>query len=163
MNRAGLLFDQLHDAEVSLAADYRKVGERHAPEHDMWHNCHTFARQCEARAADIRLAGERYGKYLSQPHEVEAIRSLAAHARRAVADLVGRRPATGLLLLGDLRHLYLAAEEANVHWLMLGQVAQASRDARLLEVVEMLHRQLLSQIKWLKSQIKEATPQILLA
>jgi predicted metal-dependent enzyme (double-stranded beta helix superfamily) len=46
---------------------------------------------------------------------------------------------------------------------MLGQVAQASRDARLLEVVEMLHRQLLSQIKWLKGQIKEATPQVLLA
>jgi hypothetical protein len=163
MNKAGLLFDQLHDAEISLAADYRKVGERHAAEHDMWHTCHIFARQCEARAAEIRLAGERYGKHLSQPHEVEAIRSLAAQARRAVADIVGRPPATALLMLGDLRHLYLAAEEANVHWLMLGQVAQASRDAQSLEVVDLLHRQLLSQIKWLKSQIKEATPQVLLA
>jgi hypothetical protein len=163
MNKVGLLLGHLHEAELSLAADYRKVGERHAPEHDLWHNCHTFAAQCEARAGEIRLAGERYGKGISEPNEAEAIRRLAAQARRAVADLLGRRPAAGLLMLEDLRHLYLAAEEANVHWLMLGQVAQAARDAQLLEVVALLHRQLLSQIKWLKAQIKEATPQVLLA
>jgi hypothetical protein len=31
-----------------------------------------------------------------------------------------------------------------------------------LETVEVLHRQLVSQIKWLKTQVKEATPQVLL-
>lgn len=66
------------------------------------------------------------------------------------------------MTLRDLRELYLAAEEAKLGWLMLGQVAQAARDAQLLQRVELMHRQLLSQIKWLKSQVREATPQVLL-
>jgi hypothetical protein len=162
MNKVGMLIDQLHQAEMSLRDEYRKVGERHAAEHDLWHNCHTFARQCEARAAQLRQAGERYGKGIGGPHDIEAVRHLAAQARRAVADLVGRRPTTALLMLRDLRELYVTAEDANLLWIMLGQVAQATRDGQLLETVEVLHRQLVSQIKWLKTQVKEATPQVLL-
>jgi hypothetical protein len=43
----------------------------------------------------------------------------------------------------------------------LGQVAQAKRDRELLQTVDILHRQLLTQIKWLKTRLKEASPQIL--
>ncbi len=162
MNKVGTLIDQLHEAEMTLGDDYRKVAERHASDHDLWHNCHTFARQCQARGAQLRQAGERYDQEIGDPHEIEVARRLASQARRAVADLVGRRPATALLMLRDLRELYLGAEEANLQWIMLGQVAQATRDEELLGMVEVLHRQLISQIKWLKTQIKEATPQVLL-
>lgn len=162
MNKVAMLLDQLHDVESSLADDYRKIGERHASDHDLWHSCHTFARQCEARAAQIREAGVHYGRDIGEPHDGEVFHSLAARARRAVAELIGRPPSAGVLMLRDLRELYLAAEEANLEWIMLGQVAQAARDGQLLQLVELLHRQVVSQIKWLKSQVKEATPQALL-
>jgi len=51
--------------------------------------------------------------------------------------------------------------EANIHWLMLGQVAQALRDKNLLVEVSALHKQALTQIKWLKTRIKESSPQVL--
>jgi hypothetical protein len=76
---------------------------------------------------------------------------------------MGRRPESGLLLLRDLRELYLMAEEANIHWLALGQVAQAVRDHDLLDEVSDLHKQTLTQIKWLKTRIKEAAPQVLVS
>jgi hypothetical protein len=154
MNKIGTLIEQLHDAELGLADDYRKVGERHAAEHELWYGCHSLAEQCEGRAAELRKAGERYGERIGEPHESEMLRNLMAHVRHATADLVGRSATTGLLMLRDLRHLYTAAEEVSFYWIALGQVAQAKRDAELLETVDVLHRQLLTQVKWLKTRVK---------
>lgn len=66
-------------------------------------------------------------------------------------------------MLRDLRELYLMAEEADVHWLALGQVAQAVRDHNLLDEVSDLHKQTLTQIKWLKTKLNESTPQVLVS
>lgn len=66
-------------------------------------------------------------------------------------------------MLRDLRELYLMAEEAEVHWLALGQVAQAVRNHNLLDEVSDLHKQTLTQIKWLKTKLNESTPQVLVS
>jgi hypothetical protein len=66
-------------------------------------------------------------------------------------------------LLRDLRQLFLMAHEANIHWIALGQVAQAVRDHDLLDEVTALHKQTLTQIKWLKTRIKEVSPQVLVS
>ena len=66
------------------------------------------------------------------------------------------------MLLRDLRQLYLMAEEVNIHWLALGQVAQALPDHDLLDQVSVLHQQTLTQLKWLKTRIRETCPQVLL-
>ena len=161
MNKIGSLIEQLHDAELGLAEEYRKVGERHAVEHDLWYGCHTLAQQCEGRAAELRRVADRYGEQISEPNDSELLRSLMAHVRHASANLIGRTASTGLLMLRDLRQLYTAAEEVNFYWIALGQVAQATRDRELPQLDDLLHRQLLTQIKWLKTRVKEASPQIL--
>ncbi len=161
MNKIGSFIEQLHDAELGLADDYRKVGERHAVEHDLWYGCHSLAQQCEARAAELRQVADRYAEQISEPHDSELLQNLMAHVRHASANLVGRAATVGLLMLRDLRQLYTAAEEVNFYWIALGQVAQARRDRELVETVDRLHRQLLTQIKWLKTRVKEASPQIL--
>lgn len=51
------------------------------------------------------------------------------------AGLLGRRSEPDVLLLHDLRHLYLLASGNSVHWTAHGQAAHALRDAELLEVV----------------------------
>jgi hypothetical protein len=47
------------------------------------------------------------------------------------------------------------------HWIIAGQLAQAKRDPELLALVDELHRETLTQIKWLKTQVKQASPQAL--
>lgn len=56
--------------------------------------------------------------------------------------IIGRRPEAGLLLLRDLRQLYLMAQESSICWIALGQLAQAVRDQDLLDQVSALHEQL---------------------
>jgi hypothetical protein len=75
--------------------------------------------------------------------------------------VLGRAPQSGLLLLRDLRDLFLAAEECSITWVMAGQGAQAVRDKELLELVRELHGETELQVKWLTMRIKLAAPQVL--
>jgi hypothetical protein len=160
MNKIGQLLRDLHDAETDLAHQYRIVAERQAAEQDVYYLCHTLARQAEEHAEHVRKVAEKFGKKLSEPGG-DRMTNVLAGLRHKTSELMGRRPESGLLLLRDLRELYLMAEEANIHWLALGQVAQAVRDHDLLDEVSDLHKQTLTQIKWLKTRIKQAAPQVL--
>jgi hypothetical protein len=53
------------------------------------------------------------------------------------------------------------AQEVSFHWIIAGQLAPATRDHELLSVVDELHRETFTQIKWLKTQVKQASPQAL--
>jgi hypothetical protein len=66
-----------------------------------------------------------------------------------------------MLLLSDLRRVYLLASEASINWVMLGQGAQAIKDAELLAVVTKGHGETLQTVKWATYRIKSAAPQIL--
>jgi hypothetical protein len=161
MNKIGQLLDDLHDAETDLAQQLRVVADRQAAEHDVYYLCHTLGRQADERAAHVRRIGERFGEQLSEP-AADRLSTVLAGLRHKASEALGRRPEAGMLLLRDLRQLYLMVQEANINWLALGQVAQAVRDHDLLDEVSALHKQTLTQIKWLKTRIKEATPQVLL-
>jgi hypothetical protein len=160
MNKVGQLLEALHDAETDLAHHYRIVAERQAAEQDIYYMCHTLAEQCDRHAEEARRIAEGFEKSLSEPHD--RIANVMAGLRHKTSELLGRRPESGLVMLRDLRQLYLMAEEANIHWLGLGQVAQAVRDHRLLDEVSALHKETLTQIKWLKTRIKESAPQVLI-
>ncbi|WP_408059088.1 hypothetical protein [Streptomyces canus] len=67
----------------------------------------------------------------------------------------------GLVLLRDLRALHLAATENSLHWEMLAQTAQATRDERLLELASACHPQTLRQMRWTNTLIKQLSPQVL--
>jgi len=75
--------------------------------------------------------------------------------------MVGRRPESGLLLLRDLRALYTLASEASINWVILGQVAQAAKDAELLHVTKECHPDTLRTLKWTNTMIKVVSPQVL--
>jgi hypothetical protein len=86
---------------------------------------------------------------------------LAARVRERGAELLGRRPEAGLLLLRDLRDLHLSAARASVAWTVLGQGAQAVRDEELLQVVTACHPETIRTLKWTVQKLKEASPQVL--
>jgi hypothetical protein len=162
MNKVGGLLAELHDAETGLAAGWRAVGERQAAEHDVYYHSRMLAAQCEKHAEAVRAIAQRFEKNLSGSSGPQTPHNVMAGIRRKTSELLGHRPEPGLLLLHDLRQLYLMAEEVSIHWLALGQVAQAVPDHDLLDQVTALHKQTLTQIKWLKTRIRHACPQILL-
>jgi hypothetical protein len=71
------------------------------------------------------------------------------------------RPETGIMLLEDLRDLYLRASQNSLAWEMLGQIAQAKHERELLALSKECHPQTLRQIRWANTMLKTQSPQIL--
>jgi hypothetical protein len=140
----------LHRAELDLAEGFRKIGEGHAVEPDVYHTCNTLAKQCEAHAEQLTPFVDRYGE--EAPEEPENL----------YHDLFDEIRSGGLGLLRDLHDLYLMAHACDISWTMIGQAAQGARDTELLETVNACEGQTATQIKWLKTRMKQAAPQALL-
>jgi hypothetical protein len=140
----------LHQAGLDLAEGFKKVGEAHAAESDVYHTCITLAKQCEAHAEQLKPFVERYGE--EKPEEPE----------RLYHDLFDETRSGGLGLLRDLHDLYLMAHACDISWTMIGQAAQGARDWELLETVNSCEGQTATQIKWLETRMKQAAPQALL-
>lgn len=161
--KLGPALARLHEAELDLADDFRRIGERHAADHDVHHVAHSLAEQCEQHAAKLEPVAGRYGSQVDGDHGPEPWRGLLESVRHKSSELLGRRPESGLLLLADLRRLYLAVVECGVLWVIAGQGAQAARDKELLELVRECHTDTEVQAKWLLTRIKVATPQVLMS
>lgn len=156
MNKA---IEDVHDAEAEVAKRLRVTGERHASESDIYHLGHTLARQCAEHLRALAPFADRYGAKPA-PDDVEASPGLLETVRRKTGEVVGRSESAGLLLMTDLRELYLAAQHAELAWVVLLQAAKARRDAELIEVVTRCHEQAEMCGKWLRTRIKEAAPQV---
>jgi hypothetical protein len=161
MNKIGTALKELYRAEEDLADEYVKVGERLAAEHDVWYDCKRFAAQCHMHADAIRPFASAHEERLPPADAATVGETTTAALRHKLSEALGRRPESGLLLLRSLRQLYLQAQEVSFHWIVAGQLAQATRDHELLAVVDELHRETLTQIKWLKTQVKQSSPQAL--
>jgi hypothetical protein len=150
----------VQDAESDLAKELRSIGERHAVEHDLYHLGHTLANQCSDHLEHLAPFATRYG---AKPREdgVAESPNLLETLRHKSAELLGRSEISGLLLLRDLRNLYLSAQEAEIAWVILAQAAQAVRDRELLQTVSLCHEEAEARGKWLRTRIKEAAPQVL--
>ena len=128
---------RLRDAELTLAAELRAVGEGHPGDHDVFHLSQTLAKQCDAHAKRV---GELVGP--GQPPAV------APSSRE---------------LLDDLRRLYATAGEVQIAATIVKQGAMAAREKELLDAVEQSLPETEVQVKWLKTRIKTAAPQALAA
>jgi len=154
--------EDVQDAEAELAKELRAIGERHAVEHDLYHLGHTLAKQCADHLERLAPFAERYGASSADDRAGDSP-GLMETLRHKSAELLGRSELTGLLLLRDLRNLYLTTQEAEIAWVILAQAAQAARDRELLREVSLCHDEAEARGKWLRTKIKESAPQILVA
>ena len=141
--KIGLILGQLSELEANLATRYRESGERYVDDHDVYHQCVSFAKKAESHVAKLASPRESYG------------------AQNGAGSQVQARDGDDLGLLAVLRTLFLAAEELSITWVMADQAAQAARDAELLGVVHECHAEVELQAKWLTTRIKVAAPQAL--
>jgi hypothetical protein len=149
----------VQDAEAELANQLRVIGERHAVEHDLYHLGHTLARQCADHLEQLAPFADHYG---ATPRDAAGESpGLLERLRHTSSELLGRSELSGVLLLRDLRNLYLAAQEAEIAWVILEQAALAVRDGELLQVVGICHEHAETRGKWLRTRIKQSAPQVL--
>lgn len=151
--KVGLAVAMVVDDEETILAELRRAGERHAADHDVLHMSHTLA--ALHRGNLERLAPFADG----EPDEHGD--GLLGRAREAASRLASRREETGLLLLRDLRALHLLYAEASIDYVLLGQGAQAARDAALLDACSRNHTQTLRGLRWTVTRLKAAAPQVL--
>ncbi|MFD5742768.1 hypothetical protein ACFXJM_13830 [Streptomyces massasporeus] len=156
----GIILRLLHDGERDLEQDLLAAAARHRADHEFHHVALDVARWSREHAAGLADVGRDHGLDLSGPRDHPWPGALAA-LREKASEALGRRPETGLLLLNDLRDLHLAAARNSLHWEMLAQVAQATRDERLLALVGDCHPQTLRQLRWTNTMIKILAPQLL--
>jgi hypothetical protein len=138
--KIGPLLAHVGELEKHLAGELRAAAERHRDEHDVHHQCHTFAVTADKRVQKLGPVGERYG---GQPMW-----------KTAIGD--GSED-----VLEDLRVLFLRAQENAATWVMVSQAAKAARDQELLDLATQCQFQTDVQAKWFMSRIKTGAPQAL--
>ena len=138
--KIGAVLAHLHELETHMAGELRAAAERHRDDHDVFHQCHTFALAADKRVGKLQALTERYG------------------GQAEWTSAVGEGSDD---LMEDLRSLYLRAQEDAITWLMLSQAAKAARDQDLLTVATECHSEIDGQAKWFTTRIKTGAPQAL--
>jgi hypothetical protein len=142
----------LHRAEHTLGESFRQVADGHAAEPDVFLLCRTLAGQCDQHRDALQPIVQRYGETLPDDEP-----------ERLHADGLNETRTGGVGLLRDLQDLYLLASFVDITWTMIKQAAQALRDDELLAVVDRCDRETAVQVQWLRTRMKQAAPQALIA
>jgi hypothetical protein len=159
--KIGLALREVVEAESELVGALLEVGERHRTDHDVFHVTRTLAKLEGQNRHRLAPFGERYDSPIELDGGTPDIARPLKAVREKGAELLGRRPEPALLLLHDLREIYLLASEASIDWVMLAQASQAARDVELLDAVSESHSGTLRTLKWATYRIKAAAPQVL--
>lgn len=139
-----------HQSELDLVEGFRKVGQAHPQEADVYHLSHTLAQQCETHAERLKPFVDRYGE--QAPEEPEEL----------YHEFLEQIRSGSFGLLRDLQDLYLMANTCDIAWTMIGQAAQGLGDRELLEVANSCEKETYNQLKWIQTRMKEAAPQTLI-
>lgn len=141
----------LHKSEGTLAESYRQVSEGHGDEPDVYFLCQALAAQCDQHQEALTPVIDRYGE-VDDDDEPE----------RLHADGLSETRSGPVGLLRDLQDLYLLASLVDITWAMIKQTAQGLRDEELLDVVTECDGQTSTQLRWLRTRMKQAAPQALI-
>lgn len=159
--KVGLMLRELHGSENALARELLKASDRHAVDHDVYYLGRDLAGWSLAHVRAIARIALAYGERLDPEPAGEP--GPVARARDEVSELLGRSATPGLLLLRDVRGIYVAASGVSVDWELLGQAAQGLKDRDLLAVVQQCHPETVRQVRWANSKLKESATQVLIS
>ncbi|MCZ9348739.1 hypothetical protein NGM36_02790 [Streptomyces mutabilis] len=149
--RIGLLLHELHQVETDLGHELLRVSERHKVDHEIYHVAQDLARWSQWHVRILADIGERFGARLD-PDPVDELKT-AERLRDKASELVGRKPQVALLLLRDLRQVYVEAAGLSVDWEMLAQPAQGPKDTELLATVQSCHPDTPRQMRWANAKL----------
>lgn len=159
--RIGLALEELHRSENHLAHQLLAIAERHKVDHEIYHLGRDLAAWSQDHVRRLAPVGQRYGVELDPEPASEP--SLVERVREGVSDRLGRRSSPALLLLRDLRSIYMDASGVSVDWELVAQAAQGVKDHELLELAQSCHPDTLRQARWANAMLKVNATQILVS
>lgn len=159
--KTGLLLHDLHHRENELARHLLHISARNEADHEVYHLARDLATWSQRHVSALADAAPRYAVKLDPEPQSEA--GLAQRLRETAGELLGGRSEAGLLLLHDLRKVYIDASGISLDWEVAGQLAQATKDNDLLDLVSQCHPDTLRQVRWANAMLKEISPQVLTA
>jgi hypothetical protein len=163
VNQIGPLLEQIHDAELELSDDCQAMAERHETDREVYDLCHRVARQSAEHAERVRPLADRYGEHIEEADDEgpDPWRVELDSMRHRVSELLHRRPASPMVVLHDLRRLFLAAENVAILWVTAEEGARAAGDDELLQLAGECRAETERQAEALVAQIKMTAPQAL--
>jgi hypothetical protein len=159
--KIGLALRELHRSENDLAHELLQISDRHQVDHEIFYVARDLAVWSQDHVRDIARVARDYGEDLDPEPEGES--SLAGKVRDKGSELIGRMTVPGLLLLRDLREVYMKASGVSVDWEMLAQAAQGIKQTDLLDVTKRCHPETLRQVRWANGKLKESSTQALVS
>ncbi len=159
--KIGLALRELHRAEDDLRTELLQIADRHRVDHDIFHVAQDLAAWSRDHVRRIAEAARRYGEDLDPQARGE--NRLMARVLDRSSELMGRRPEAALLMLRDLRGVYLKAEGVFVDWELVAQAAQGVRDVELVALAEDCMTETKRQAAWANGKLKESATQALLS
>ena len=87
--------------------------------------CHVLSERLGPLGDQLASNARRYGRDVERPGAGGAWSEALARIRRRMARAASTNPKAGVLLLWDLRHLYLQAQEELLGWIMVGQATRS--------------------------------------
>jgi hypothetical protein len=159
--KIGLALRELHRAENDLAHELLQISDRHKVDHDIFYLGQDLARWSQRHVREVAEIAQNYGEKLDPEPEGES--TVVAKVLDRSSELMGRAKAPGLLLLRDLREVYMKAAGVSVDWELIAQAAQGVKDTELLDLAGRCHPENLRQMRWANSKLKESATQILVS
>lgn len=159
--KLGPVLHELHRSEVKLGHKLLQASERHRVDHEIYHVARDLVDWSRSHIAEIARIGGDYGQDLDPTPQLEL--GLAEKAREKGSELIGRIGDADLLLLEDLRTIYMEASGVAMDWLLIAQAAQGLKHHDLLAMAEDCQPQTLRQAKWAEAKLRESATQILVS
>ncbi|WP_298459881.1 hypothetical protein [uncultured Cellulomonas sp.] len=159
--KLGLALRELHRSENDLAHELLTVADRHKVDHEIFYIGRDIAAWSQHHVTEIATIARDYGEDLDPEPQGEP--ALMEKVWERTSDVLGRDSAPELLLLRDLRTVYMKASGVSVDWELLAQGAQGAKQGELLEVTKRCHPQTLRQVRWANGKLKETATQILVS
>jgi hypothetical protein len=159
--KIGLVLKELHRSENELVHALLHVSERHKVDHEVYYLARDLAGWSKEHLRELAAIAKDYGQDLDPEPADET--GLGRKLREKGSELLGREKEAGLLLLEDLREIYLKASGVSLDWEMLAQAAQGIKHTDLLEVTKRCHPETLRQAKWANAKLKESSTQVLIS
>ena len=159
--KIGLALHELHRSENELAEKLLHASDRHKVDHEIHYIGRDLARWSQEHVRLLAQAAERYDTKLNPEPRGES--RTMEHLRDKVSEVIGRETQASLLLLVDLREIYMRASGVSVDWELIAQAAQGVKDKELVALSKRCHPDNLRQMRWANGKLKEAATQILVS
>jgi hypothetical protein len=153
MGGLAVVLEDLHEAEVDLHLELQRVSERHCADAELAGALRGLSLWSERHVEKLALEGRRFGLDLgAAPRSTNPV---AAGVRRKSSELIGRRSASAVMLVNDLRQVYGDASLVQLDWELLAELAKGEQDRGLLTLAEHSSADVQRLLTWVETRLKE--------